>query len=479
MKKLKKGTASDAVPKRSQGVVATRKNPTGVTEEAGESWSPIHQGTTPSSAGRVVGDAAGVEDSPEAPTAEVPGTVREPGTVPGVVTAELGPRVPARGPEPGTAALYTDIGQLLADGLPAAEAPEVLRRSDGVGLFYSGQVNLIFGDPESGKSWVALAAAAEALREGGTALVLDLDHNGPVATTYRLSLLGAPLAALGDLARFRYVEPEDSDHLEQVVADVIPWRPTVTVLDSVGELIPLFRLSSNSPDDFTLVHGRIMKPLAVKAGTALIAIDHLAKNSESRAHGATGTAAKRRAVGGVSVRATVSQPYVPGRGGATALTIHKDRHGGLRASCSSTDREPLAGTFSLAEDKSSSWELHAPTPGETPPRRVASQADVDAMAALDPPAKSVDDAQRRLRWRRSRAAETLRAYRSQATDVAEAARTAVPGSGHPGGNPAPSEAPSPERRRRKRRRQRSSVAQGTRGKEARAQAAVPARSEHG
>ena len=30
-------------------------------------------------------------------------------------------------------------------------------------MFYKGQVNMLFGEPESGKTWVALAAVSEAL----------------------------------------------------------------------------------------------------------------------------------------------------------------------------------------------------------------------------------------------------------------------------------------------------------------------------
>jgi hypothetical protein len=65
---------------------------------------------------------------------------------------------------------------------------------------------------------------------------------------------------------------------------------------------------SNSPDDFTIAHARVLKPLA-RAGACVIAIDHLAKNTESRAAGPTGTAAKRRAVGGVSLRVALEDPH--------------------------------------------------------------------------------------------------------------------------------------------------------------------------
>lgn len=62
------------------------------------------------------------------------------------------------------------------------------------------------------------------------------------------------------------------------------WRPAVAVVDSIGELLPLHGLNSNSADEFTVVHSNVLKPLA-KAGTAVLAVDHLAKSADSRAHG--------------------------------------------------------------------------------------------------------------------------------------------------------------------------------------------------
>ena len=120
-------------------------------------------------------------------------------------------------------------------------------------------------------------------------------------------MLGAPLEALRDRSQFRYVEPEDEMHLRAIMAAAVAWRPAVAGVDSVGELLPFLRLSSNSPDDFTIAHTRVLKPLA-RAGACVIAIDHLAKNTESRAAGPTGTNAKRRAVGGVSLRVVLKCP---------------------------------------------------------------------------------------------------------------------------------------------------------------------------
>ena len=42
----------------------------------------------------------------------------------------------------------------------------------------------------------------------------------------------------------------------------IAWQPHLAIVDSTGELLPSLRLSSNSPDDFTIAHNRVLKPLA-------------------------------------------------------------------------------------------------------------------------------------------------------------------------------------------------------------------------
>lgn len=310
---------------------------------------------------------------------------------------------------------YGDVAALLSGDLPPAPAPTVLRRSGGGHVFYRNQFNLLFGEAESGKTFVALGAISEALLGGGKAAFIDIDHNGMQAIVSRLIGFGVPVEVLSDLERFRYKEPEDKTDLLATVADLKAWRPHVVVVDSIGELLPMLGLNSNSPDDFTIAHTYVLKPLAM-SGACGIGIDHVAKNAESKAQGPTGTVAKARAVGGVMLRVTVKDQFSPGNGGSCYLNIKKDRHGGLRASSPAGDKEPLAGTFKMFPD--SSFTVFAPQQGERTPE-AAPGVDLAALQALDPAPASVRDVMDRLKWGAHRATLALRVYRDQLLPVTD------------------------------------------------------------
>ena len=257
--------------------------------------------------------------------------------------------------------LYADIAALLDGTRPARPQPSVLKRVDGIGIFYMGKQNLLYGDPEDGKTWIALAACTETLRGDGKVLYIDLDRNGEDAMTHNLLMLGAPPDVLRSRDRYRYCEPDSAMWIIKIVEECTIWQPTVMVVDSVGELLPLFGSSSNSGDDYIDTANRVMRPL-IAAGACGISIDHLAKNPESRAIGPTGAVAKRARVGGVSIRVARGRQFIPGKGGTAHLYVNKDRHGGLREHCP-PGRSPEAGTFvmdSPDEHNRAGWRVILP-----------------------------------------------------------------------------------------------------------------------
>ncbi|RLP70061.1 hypothetical protein D9V30_05185 [Mycetocola reblochoni] len=317
-----------------------------------------------------------------------------------------------------TPKLYADVAQLIAAGPITPPAPDIGLRRDGFGLFYREQVNSLIGDPESGKTWLALVAAAERLFLNDSVLFIDLDHNGAQGVVSRLQAMGVKGEVLSNPQLFRFSEPEDAVEIDGVVKDAKTWRPSLVIIDSLGELLPVYGASSNSADDFTRVHSRAIKPFAT-AGAAVVLIDHLAKGTDSRNYGATGTAAKKRAIGGTMLRVNCTEPFTPGTGGRAEIILAKDRHGGLRQVCP-PGKEPLAAKFRLIDTNGAlDWRIEAPDPGEMPTTPASGKTtatledDVASLEALDVAPRSKADVTGRMGWGNDRAMVALREWRTR------------------------------------------------------------------
>lgn len=225
-----------------------------------------------------------------------------------------------------------NLAWILTGEAPVQPAPVYATRSDGHALFYAAQVNGIFGDPESGKTWLAQAAVVEALNAGQNAAMIDVDHNGPNHTAARLMLLGAHINHIADPSRFRYYEPEDGEQLRAAVDDITAQAPAVVVIDSIGEVFPMLGVSTNDSDEITSAL-RLICTRPATAGSCVITIDHLPKSTEARQTGfAVGSIAKKRMIRGSYLRAEVRTQPAPGQIGRITLRIEKDTTGELRAS---------------------------------------------------------------------------------------------------------------------------------------------------
>jgi hypothetical protein len=321
--------------------------------------------------------------------------------------------------------LYVDVAQVLSGDYSPPE-PDILPLSDGGYLFYSGEFNLVHGDTESGKTWLCLAAVAEVLHDDGRASIIDLDHNGARSLLSRLLAFGIPVDVLADTNRFRLAEPGDGIDLKGVVTDLTAFTPDVVTIDSLGEVLPLFKYNSNNADDFTVAHTEVIKPLT-RCGSCVLVVDHLAKGSDSRQFGPTGTAAKSRAVGGSSIRVTAEVPFKPGEGGKAKLELFKDRHGGVRRQFPKSQPKPVVGTFILTQEGGDNLS-YSIDPGLTVP--LSQQRDINDREAAQDAARLVklgvaeaDISIRRVRellkCGQPRARRAIDAYRAAVADVSE------------------------------------------------------------
>jgi hypothetical protein len=236
-----------------------------------------------------------------------------------------------------------DLSWILTGDRPEPTPPIYARRTDGTALFYAGRHNGVFGDPEGGKTWLAQVAGVEALQHGGTFAMIDVDHNGQDHTAARLALLGVDWDTIANPTRFRYYEPEDADQLRAAVNDITTLAPSVVVIDSLGEILPMLGVKSVDNDEITAALRTIVMPPA-KAGSCVISVDHLPKSAEARTTGfAIGGTAKKRAVDGAYLRVEAKVKPAPDGVGRIMLRIEKDRTGELRR----TSGGGYAGTFVL------------------------------------------------------------------------------------------------------------------------------------
>jgi hypothetical protein len=272
---------------------------------------------------------------------------------------------------------YADVASIIAHGVEQRTPDAGGVRNDGVRLAYSGAVNGLVGPPESGKTLVAVAQASDELKAGGRVLHIDADHNGPQATIGLYLSFGVDRDVLADPERFRYVDVRSAEHVRRVVADAADWSPTFVPVDSIGEIVPLFGGDSNSNDDYRRIHREILTPLT-RAGAAVLVLDHEAKANGPGGY-AIGASAKKAAIDGSYLAVSAVEPFTPGQGGAAALSILKDRFGGLRAE-SPGGKNPSAAVFRLdSRGGSSTWEFWR---GRTEDERAGEQVDADVAFVL-------------------------------------------------------------------------------------------------
>lgn len=221
-----------------------------------------------------------------------------------------------------------DLAAVLS-GDNAEAPPEILGRTDKHCLFYAGKVNGLLGESESGKTWVALLGVAQALDAGRHVLYLDFE-DAAAGITARLRALGVRDEAMVEL--LTYVDPDESLHAIAAadLQDVSTRHPyAIIVLDGVNAAMSLLGLELESNTDATRFAQTLLRPLA-RTGAAVVTIDHVAKNKETRGKGGIGAQAKRAMVTGCSIAVEVTTPFGRGQTGRLRLTVDKDRGGHVR-----------------------------------------------------------------------------------------------------------------------------------------------------
>lgn len=234
-----------------------------------------------------------------------------------------------------------DLGPFL-DGTYRPPRPALLHRSDGLALFYPGLTHAVYGETESAKSWIVLLACAQEIRAGRHVLMIDLESD-PGFTVHRLRLMGCTPDEIKAL--FHYVGPWAKPSTED---DLQAWfwrtlnRPySLAVIDAMSGALGLYGLKSKDDDDITTFYRAMPELIVQRTGAAVVTVDHVIKDKETRGRWPSGSERKVSALTGAAFSVRRSEPFGEGQRGSSEVWIAKDRAGGLRGHAGASDRDGM------------------------------------------------------------------------------------------------------------------------------------------
>lgn len=245
--------------------------------------------------------------------------------------------------------------------------PTILTRSDGACLFYRGKVHSVHGESESGKSWLVQCATAECLSGGEPVLYIDFeDEAGAVAD--RLIRLGVSPEIVDDPATFAYLHPEappTTDRERAAFEALLGGTYSLAVIDGVTDSMGLFGLSGKDADEVAKWHRLLPKAVARNTGAAVVCVDHVAKDANTRGRFALGSQHKIAGLSGAAYVVEMEHPFAVGQAGRASVRVGKDRPGrvrGLGGRWRKTDRTQHIADLHLdsIDPARSTWTLELP-----------------------------------------------------------------------------------------------------------------------
>lgn len=206
-------------------------------------------------------------------------------------------------------------------------APDMLPRSDGICLLYSGGIHSIAGESESGKTWITLTAATQLITAHMPVVFIDFEDR-PERVISRLTALGATHEQIRD--HFTYIRPDRAlDPPAQRDLTPVLTHAVLVILDGITEAMTIHGLDLNSNEDAAKFYGLLPRWIA-DHGPAVVMIDHVTKNEDTRGRYALGAQHKLAGIDAASYTVKVRAPFGRGKKGIASITVAKDRPGHVR-----------------------------------------------------------------------------------------------------------------------------------------------------
>lgn len=210
--------------------------------------------------------------------------------------------------------------------------PRLMERTDGVCMIYSGRLHSLSGEPEAGKTWVALIAVQQALAAGLHVIYLDFEDT-PEGIVSRLLALGShPDHIRTGLHYIRPDRPTD-DPARRQLTDLIAEHPVVlVVIDGITEAMTLHGLDPYSNPDAATFYEALPRHITRQPydPPSVLMIDHVPKDEDRPKRYAIGAQHKLAGLDGAAYVVDIVTPFAPGQPGVSRIRVAKDRPGQVR-----------------------------------------------------------------------------------------------------------------------------------------------------
>jgi hypothetical protein len=219
------------------------------------------------------------------------------------------------------------------------ERPNFLQRTDGVHVFYPG-LNVLFGEPESAKSWIAQYGVHWASQNGWKTVYLDWEKRARSVGDRLITKLDIDADYIYDLERFWYSSlsqrPTEADW-EAIETAMLAWSAsagneegakTYVVVDGVQTAITAHGFD---PDKtfaaITFKLEFVQRLVSILPKSVFVYIDHSNMSDAMEARKASGNTQKLAWVTGVQYKVVIRDRPRPGGTGSVDMYVAKDNEG--------------------------------------------------------------------------------------------------------------------------------------------------------
>jgi hypothetical protein len=230
------------------------------------------------------------------------------------------------------------------------EPPVFMPRSDGaICLLYRGLIHSIHGESESGKSWIAQAETVRLIKQGEHVLFLDFENDAK-KVRFRFLALGA---TKGELKLVDYRNPDAKPlYGGKWWTHMFSGKFAMIVLDGVTDALGVFSMGTKDNDEISTFLRKFPRALARRTNAAVVLIDHVVKDKDSRGRWAIGGQSKMAGLDGAAYVVETKEQMGRGRIGVLDVWVGKDKSGFVRGVAGDMDRNRLAPIATFVLDSS-------------------------------------------------------------------------------------------------------------------------------